>query len=568
MNGVKIAVPVSKMSIEDLEYVERMTGVSLDEDKPLSVIQRNSLQAQTKSSPNLGQAGASIDRSPQKPEYDWFNFFLACGIAVGLCERYSQVFNRDNMDETVLPDVDATVLRTLGLREGDILKVVRHIDEKYKRNKKGDEKEEEIGEAGLFSGPGGALKNNTRKGRPAPATLTSDTVDPKAFSQQLTGGSGTKNDTEEKSPAPISKVAGGFDDDAWDVKSSKQEPPKPAGAYKPAEAPTQAPPALTGAFGDLSLLSQPLQPSKPDPPAPAPQPQLQQPATHAQPQQAQQTGATPGFFAGLPTQPSGMQPQMTGFQQQNFPQNQANLARQRPAVPQYNTSAGSLMPPPPPRPLSAPGQQAQNQFGEAPLQPQMTGLPHQPTGFQSIAPQGQSLAEMDQMHMQRQQQQQFMQMNPQMTGYQMPQPTGFQPRHTGFNQNQYPMAVSPSPFSDARAAQFSPAPTQTQQTGFQMSQPTGFGQAPFQPQATGVNVFLPPALQPQQTGMSFANGFGNAPPMPPIPQSAPALVAQKTGPPPPVRFGVQNEKKKLVSQPTGKRANLAAASEYFPKSLW
>ena len=30
MNGVKIAVPVSKMSIEDLESVERMTGVSLE----------------------------------------------------------------------------------------------------------------------------------------------------------------------------------------------------------------------------------------------------------------------------------------------------------------------------------------------------------------------------------------------------------------------------------------------------------------------------------------------------------------------------------------------------------
>ena len=38
MNGVKIAVPVGKMSVGDLEYVERITGVSLDEDKPLSSI--------------------------------------------------------------------------------------------------------------------------------------------------------------------------------------------------------------------------------------------------------------------------------------------------------------------------------------------------------------------------------------------------------------------------------------------------------------------------------------------------------------------------------------------------
>jgi hypothetical protein len=35
MNGVKIAVPAVKMSLEDLEYVERITGVFLDEDKLL-----------------------------------------------------------------------------------------------------------------------------------------------------------------------------------------------------------------------------------------------------------------------------------------------------------------------------------------------------------------------------------------------------------------------------------------------------------------------------------------------------------------------------------------------------
>ena len=81
MNGIKIALPVSKMSIEDLKYVERMTGVSLDEDKPLSVIKRNSMQTAS-----LLKAGASIARS--RTEYDCFNFFLACDIGVGLCETW------------------------------------------------------------------------------------------------------------------------------------------------------------------------------------------------------------------------------------------------------------------------------------------------------------------------------------------------------------------------------------------------------------------------------------------------------------------------------------------------
>lgn len=543
-NGVKIAVPVSKMSLEDIEFVERHTGISLDEDKPLSEIKkRNSMISQ--------KAGATIEK-PQKPEYDWFNFFLACDVGVGLCERYSQVFNRDNIDESVLPDVDSTVLRNLGLREGDIIKVMRHLDAKYNRKKKG---EEEAGEGGLFSGPGGGLKNNTRKGRPAPAVATSDTVDPKAFSQQHSGDSNSKAAVEvvkQQAPAPISKTAGGFDDDAWDVKPLKEQP-KPAAATEPVAAPTPAPapkpqpPNLAGSMQELSLLSQPLQPAKYEPPNSNP-PLNISPA----PAQPQPTGATPSLFQNLP--PPG---------QQNQFQTQQNIARARPAAPQYNTGAGGLMPPPPPRPLSAPNAAHQSAFAPPPLQPQMTGIPTQHTGFGSIAPPGQSLQEISQQRMMQQQQAQWQQqqqmMQPMMTGFQ-PQQTGFgqpmMPQSTGFGPGQ---TFSPPPFSDARA--FSPAPLGPQPTGFMPGQQF--------PQATGIQNlngtgYLPSALQPQQTGFnSTPNGYGV--PVPPMPQqqAAPKLVPQKTGPPPPVRFGVKPDAKKLVSQPTGKRANLAAASKLY-----
>ena len=194
MNGVKIAVPVVKMSIEDLEYVERMTGVSLDEDKPLSDIKKQQ-KARAANNTSPGGAGASIVPKSTKPEYDWFQFFLSCDVPVGLCERYGQAFNRDSMDESVLPDIDATVLRTLGIREGDIIKIMRYLDKKYnrtggKRNVSFGGEEVIDGESGgLFSGPGGTLKNNTRKGRPAPAVQTNDIVDAdaeyKVFLQQI-----------------------------------------------------------------------------------------------------------------------------------------------------------------------------------------------------------------------------------------------------------------------------------------------------------------------------------------------------------------------------------------------
>jgi hypothetical protein len=626
MNGVKIAVPVGKMSVEDLEYVERITGVSLDEDKPLSSIKGQRSRpapSQDHSSSSTPTVGATIEQ-PKKPEYDWFQFFLSCDVAVGLCDRYAQTFQKDSMDESVLPDVDATVLRTLGLREGDIIKVMRYLDNKYGRNNKrnasfADGDGDGEGGGGLFSGPGGALKNNTRKGRPAPAIQTNDVVDPKAFSQDASDKP-MKTATERvvtpiaSAPTPVKKDAtAGFDDDAWDVKPAKEQPqPTPSEAPQQSSARPQAQlPALTGSLRELSLLTAPLELTKVQNTAPTQQMQVAQPLQPpkpqqpAQPQQAPQPpGVTPSFFAGLNQQPNNLQQPLTtssflansqfGSQQPTYVQqqpSQQNIARQRPIAPQFTQNPGSLMPPPPSRPLSAPQTAQQSAFGPPPLQPQMTGLPNS-SGFQvsPLAPPGQSLAEMNQMRMQQYAQQQ-QQMQPQMTGFGgqmnnvMPQPTGFgqfngmnqqangfgqqmQPQQTGFQQPQSFMngQISGTTFADPRAQQFSLV--QQQPAGLQGS----FNPAPQYPQPTGINLYLPPALQPQktaamqpqQTGMNgFGQNFGQQPPVPPVPQQptiAP-LLPQKTGPPPPVRFGVTGDTKKLMPQATGRRANLAAASE-------
>jgi hypothetical protein len=140
---------------------------------------------------------------------------------------------------------------------------------------------------------------------------------------------------------------------------------------------------------------------------------------------------------------------------------------------------------------------------------------------------------------------------PMQTGFQQPMQTGFQqPMQTGFQQPGFPQ--NGSPFADPPRAPFQPM--QAQPTGYNSFQPS-----PLNPQATGVNRFLPPALQPQPTG--FGQSPPPMPPMPPMPSmpTASPLVPQKTGPPPPIRFGVQAAKK-LTPQPTGK-ASLANASK-------
>lgn len=416
-------------------------------------------------------------------------------------------------------------------------------------------------------------------------------------------------------PPPLKKDTRGFDDDAWDVKPSKtptqQSSQQPATAPTPAASAPPQQPTLTGSLLDLSLLSTPLQPS----PAqntlvqkPLPQPtQTQPPAQVPLPQAVQQqpTGANPQFFSQLGQQPTGFQlqqPQGFGLQHNtpNQQPQQTGPPRLRPQAPQISQQ-GSIMPPPPARPLSAPQTQPQtSSFGPPPLQPQLTGFQPQSQFGNQIALPGQSLNDLNQQRLQQQQfnQQQQQQLSQQQFGQQQlqSQQTGFGQQNPGFNQfgngvmpqqtafgQQYQMVPQQSelqgmqnpyingqqtgsPFADPRGQQQTGGfqPLQAQNTGYQPQfQPS------FQPQQTGINSILPPALQPQQAGVNgFSRpSFSQAPPPMPRMSSMPSelapapLLPQKTGPAPPVRFGTPAANK-LVPQRTG-RANLASASEYF-----
>ena len=136
------------MALEDIEYVEAVTGQSLDDDKPLSEIKRRSTQSgkgrdrrkESQSEPSAAKPGASVEQQkpPPKegPEYDWFDFFLKAGVSPYQCERYAHNFSKDSMDENILSDISPSVLRTLGLKEGDILRVMKYLDVKFSRNGK------------------------------------------------------------------------------------------------------------------------------------------------------------------------------------------------------------------------------------------------------------------------------------------------------------------------------------------------------------------------------------------------------------------------------------------------
>ncbi|KAJ6258684.1 hypothetical protein Dda_6733 [Drechslerella dactyloides] len=584
INGVKIAVPVAKMSKADLEYVERKTGMSLDDEKPLSDIRSKSKAAAAAAASTGGpkpSAGITIDRSRSnvnKDDYDWFEFFLNCGVDVNACQRYANNFSKDSMDESILPDITQGVLRTLGLKEGDILRVMKYLDNKYGRKKDAEVIGNGEGQKSLFTNSDGGLKNNTtRRERPAPGIQTSDVVDPKMLEQRKT------------TPDP-SKGSKAGESDPWAPKPSKQEtapePPKAASpapqqvAAAPAETQAQpkplAPPP-TGALRELSLLDEPLKPTvvTPSPPVERPTPVISPPVqpTSAPPQQVypppnilaaplsvyqqqQQTGPAAAPYLGY-QQTGILQNQATGFQ--TAPLQAQATARQRPAAPQIVQATGGLVPPPPQppqRPQSAPGQNFPQQI--APLVPAVTGYGN----ISSIAPQGQlNLSQMQQQAEFQRQLQAQQALQQQQAAAALQQQQALQPQLTavptnfGVPQLNYPgLPVQPTGY------------------GFNnplLSQATGATLAPLPPPfKPTVDLSLPTPLLPQNTAVPSQpqlNGFGAQAGAGPInrhlmPALAP-LKPQSTGPAPAVKFGVTPSK--LAPQPTGARkANLNAASKF------
>ncbi|KAI1002997.1 Actin cytoskeleton-regulatory complex protein [Podosphaera aphanis] len=556
LNGVKIAVPVSKMSIEDLEYVERQTGVSLDDEKPLSGLRKaRSQEIVTPREPTFA-AGATIQRQAAKPEFDWFQFFLSCEVPFQLCERYSQAFQRDSMDESVLPDIDATVLRTLGIREGDIIKIMRFLDKKYSRLPAkrgvgfgGEEALSPDGEiqGSLFSGPGGTLKNNTRKSRPSPHIPgTNNTIDAEVFSQNIKDMSRLEEVATPTPPVPSKTkddATNGFDDDAWDVKPSKHSTPSilsPTSTSRPP--PISKAPTLSGTMGELSLLSTPLEPIKSQPKPPS---QVNQPIQPLSPAPQTPQLVTPSFFTGIGSQ----QPITSNLQQNTQMTTGLNLSHLQHHPHQFQNQG--LMLSAPNRPLSAPNTNLQSPFSLPPLQPQATGI-QTSTGFQqSIVSHGMGAKDprIQQVY----------------NGFNGPQViNNLQQFSSQTSMAQQNLRInSPSLFSDPQPRVMQLTPIQAQPTGFQ----TTFSQPQF-PQRTGINSFLPLPLQPAPVGIQQSEISSSLNPniSPGIQQQnfMMPLVPQKTGPPPPVRFGVTGDRKNPAPQSMGRRANLAQATPQNP----
>ena len=281
-----IEVPVEKMSPEDIHFIRKSTRKSsrIDEDDvPLATVAaRSPAPARSEESrARQEQSTPSRPQQPRKPRFDWFEFFLSAGCDMDDCTRYTTNFDRDRMDDSILPDIDAATMRSLGLREGDVIRVKKAIsarfakktpeqqaqisqDEEYARKLQEHENNPNGGPppappTSLFTGPGGKLANNTRRGRPERKGTVSESVDASSLAAATDKLAQTKVSESSREPTPplltqspppqaeLKPAVTGFDDDAWTLRPSSAKPTTPI--------PTGGP-SSPGAGVPASLLNQ------------------------------------------------------------------------------------------------------------------------------------------------------------------------------------------------------------------------------------------------------------------------------------------------------------------------
>ncbi|KAI7249869.1 hypothetical protein KC335_g17471, partial [Hortaea werneckii] len=228
--------------------------------------------------------------------------------------------------------------------------------------------------------------------------------------------------------------------------------------------------------------------------------------------------------------PPPLQPQLTGY----MPQPQQGMPTGA-----YGGGYGA-MPPQQGYPQGYPPQQQQQQQGYPAMQPQPTGMAFQPQSSFGQAAQGYHYGGG-------------------FTGNGMAPGMGMGMQQPNYQQQLVNGAQTGSPFADPSMGGL---PGRSFTPVGHMGQPTGgmgMGMG-MNGTATGAGGFQPPPppqqqpqLPPQQTGGVFGPGQALQQPLQP----------QKTGPVPPVRFGVTGGQAPLQAQPTG-RANLAKATPQNP----
>lgn len=123
LNGVKIAVPLEKLDQKDLDYLQGVNG-------------NQKLVVQTQIAMPIPKQELKIKVNTDIPHttvtgtqeyvfngFDWKAFLIKAGVTSGDSSTYALKFVQQKMDENSLSYLDRDTLRSMGITEGDIIRI-------------------------------------------------------------------------------------------------------------------------------------------------------------------------------------------------------------------------------------------------------------------------------------------------------------------------------------------------------------------------------------------------------------------------------------------------------------
>lgn len=555
VNGVKIDVPVQKMCLEDLRYIEQQTGKKLVEDGtddvPLA---------------HLANSSNSRNAPGSKPQWDWFDYFMKANIPMHNSLRYASAFQAEGLGEHDLDNLTHRKMKSLGMSETHVQRLQRFIETGVVEPASDEETP--------------SSKRKMKKSVSFGAISVIDDSDNESLGGYGVGNRQHQIDEDERLARQLQEEYNA------QAQQTQQGSPSVRGVGLQRRG-TGRPTPSTSAPRDVNtdimdkiksqLSSQPLTPTPAQPSQSSPATATQPPPPPPPPPPA---AAAP---AAAPLQPTPVARQQTGFADDAWAPRASgspNVSNAQPDAMAQTKAAWSAPPPPPPP--AAPPAQNQVQVQAAPMQnPNLTGIQQQQPLQQSPqqppvplpprqrptppAPQNnkvdpQMLSQWTSPSQQSQSQPQIQQQPPQVqqmvAQFNAANPPPQQPQ-------QQPALPPRSPMN-----QFMQSPTTTTQANMGMMQQ----QQPPLPPRSPMNQFNTTA-QPQfmqQTG-SPSHFVQQQPFMqqqqqqqPPVMQQPPmsSVPVNSVLPPALVPMNTGMQQPALQPQPTGNGASWAAASKY------
>lgn len=117
-NGVKISVKLDKLSEGDMDYLMTLPG-----NENLVVGAGKAAAVAPRVSAVQGSGGVANDACGE-----WTAWLLRCGVPANDAARYAETFSQQNLDVSLIKDIDRDVLRTLKVSEGDIIRIKKQAN--------------------------------------------------------------------------------------------------------------------------------------------------------------------------------------------------------------------------------------------------------------------------------------------------------------------------------------------------------------------------------------------------------------------------------------------------------